>query len=273
MKKYLSFLSLFLLVSFISFAGGFSFRLNGGAIYLVGGDYNQAMDGWRAYVKSILQPSDTFVDNLKKLSWGGQFEGEILYEFISGFSVGISGGYMTASVKSGYQRNAYELMVSPSLSVIPLMANIHLLIPLCSALNLHMTAGAGVYITEVNYDYRETYSPSSQYSGTFKPKKENIFGAQAGIGFEIGLIKNIFLTIDVKGRYAEIGKLTGGWSGTYYGSPKSGDGTLWRYDYKGEYALIGIWEDAPSGVNYENVHEAKISMSGIIGLIGIRIAL
>jgi opacity protein-like surface antigen len=274
MKKSLVVLSVVLLVPLLSFGGDFSLRLSGGAATLMGGDFNKAQTGIRDYVNSIRQSTDTFSDNLKKLGWGGQFEAEFLYEFNPGFSFGLSAGYLTASVTSGFTRNAYELMLNPSLSVVPVLANLHWAKPLGAKLNLHLAAGAGPFITKVTYDYRETFSASSQYSGTYKPKGSTVFGAQAGAGLEMGLTKNVFLTLDVKGRYAQINKLTGSWSGTYYGSPRSGDNaTLYVYEYDGKHTLIGIWDKEPSGVHVQNVREASISMSGVVGLVGLRIAL
>ena len=274
MKRLLVILSLVLLVPVLSFGGDLSLKLSGGGAYLMGGDYNKAQTGLRDYVNSIRQSSDTFADNLKKLSWGGQFEAEFLYEFKPGFSVGLSAGYLAASVTTGFTRNAYELMLNPSLSVVPVLANLHWIKPLAAKLNLHVTAGAGPFITKLNYDYRETFSASSQYFGTYKAKGSTVFGAQAGAGLELALTKNVFLTLDVKGRYAQIGKITGDWSGTYYGSPRSGkDAEFYVYDYDGKYTLIGIWEKLPTGSHVQNAHEASIRMSGTIGLLGLRIGL
>ena len=274
MKRYAVFLSLVLLVTLVSFGGDFSFKLSGGGAYLMGGDFNKAQTGLRDYVNSIRQSTDAFTDNLEKLSWGGQFEAEFLYEFRPGFSVGLSAGYMMAAVTSEFQRNAYRWMLKPSVSAIPVLANLHWTMPLGAKLNVHLTAGAGPLITNIDMDYREVFSATREYSGTWEPKGKVVFGAQAGAGLEMALTKGVFLTLDVKGRYAQTGTLTGPWSGIYYGSPRSGEAaTLYSYDLDGTYALIGLWETKPAGTHVQNAHEASISLSGMTGLVGVRIAL
>jgi opacity protein-like surface antigen len=251
-----------------------SLKFSGGGTYLLGGDYNQAMDGWRNYEKTVVGASETFVDNLKKIGLGFRIGAELIYEFNPSLALGLEVGYLGASVESSFSRtwHNYKLTLTPSLSAVPTLLNVHYFMPLGEKLKLHAVAGAGAFLSRLEYGYA-IEDINYPYSGTWKPASKTVFGGQIGIGLEYALSASLALTFDVIGRYAEIPGFTGPWSGIYDGVEKSGTATLYYYDYDGTYPMIGLYETPPSGVHLQNVRDAKFSLSGVSALIGIRIGL
>jgi hypothetical protein len=256
------------------YGGKLSLKFNGGGMYLLGGDFNKSCDGLRDYEKSILGSTEKFVDNLKKLGMGFQFDAEVLYELNPSLAVGVEIGYLTASVQSGFERPAvsFKQTLTPTLSAVPITLNAHYFLPFGPKMMLDIVAGAGVFLSHLNYEYA-IESTNYPYSGTWKPESKIAFGAKAGVGLEYSLSNNIALAVDIGARFAEITGFTGPWSGTYAGTDKSGTGTLYYYNYDGKYPLVGIYETLSSGGHYQEVREAKFSLSGLSALIGIRVKL
>jgi hypothetical protein len=274
MKKFLAFLSLAVFLTVTVYGAKLSLKFNGGGTFLMGGDFNEASDGWRDYEKTVLGPGENFVDNLKKLGLGYQFGGELIYELSSSFAAGIEIGYLSATVKSGFERDwhSYKQTLTPTLSAIPITLNINYFAPIAAKIKFHAVAGAGACLSNLNYKY-DIQDTSNPYNGTWKPDQKIVFGAKAGVGLELALAGNFALTFDVVGRYAEITGFKGAWSGIYNGVARNGTGTLYYYKYDGTYPLIGIWETAPSGAHIQNLREGKFSLSGISALVGLRIYL
>jgi opacity protein-like surface antigen len=274
MKKFLTCLLLCAFLAATAYGGKLSLKFNGGGTYLLGGDYNKSMDGWRDYEKTVLGPSETFVDNLKKIGLGVQLGGELLYELSPSLAAGIEVGFLRASVESSFSRtwHNYKMALKPTLSAVPLTLNVHYFLPVGAGLKLQAMAGAGACFFNLNYEYdiEDIYSP---YSGTWKPKSKMIFGAKAGVGLELDLTANIALTFDIVGRFAEAGDLTGDWSGNYDGTPLSGTATLFYYEIDGTYPALGLFETLTAGGHYQNIRKAKLSLSGVSALVGFKIKL
>lgn len=253
-------------------AGVLSLKFNLGGTYLMGGDYNKTMDGWRDYELSVIGPSETFVDNLDKLGLGYQASVEVLYELSPSLAAGIEIGYLRASVTSWFSRtwHNHKTTLTPTLSGFPILLNVHYFMPLSGALKLHATAGGGILISHLNYEYayEDTTTP---YNGTWIPKDKIALAIKAGIGVEYGLTDSIALTFDLLGRFAETSSLTGEYSGIFKGSPYGGTATAYYVDYIGSYPMIVLFGSTPSSPNYQNVREAKFSYSGLSALFGVRI--
>jgi hypothetical protein len=272
MKKIVIALSLCVFLAATAQGGKLSLKFNGGGTYLLGGDFNKACDGLRDYEKSILGAGETLVDNLKKLGLGFQFGGEVLYELSPSFAAGLEIGYLSASVDSGFERSAvsFKQTLSPALSAVPITLNMHYFIPLGTKMKLNIVAGAGAFLSHLKYGY-DIVSTSYPYSGTWKPETKTVFGAKAGVGLEYRLSNRIALTFDIGGRFAEVTGFKGPWSGTYVGVARSGTGTIYYYELDGKYPLVGIYETLSSAGHYQNVREAKFSLSGVSALIGVRV--
>jgi len=274
MKKFLSCLSLCAFLAASAYGGTLSLKFTAGGTYLLGGDYNKSMDGWYDYEQTVLGPAETFTDNLNKLGLGFQFGGEVLYELSPSLAAGIEVGYLSASVESSFSRtwHNYKLTLNPTLSAIPLTLNIHYFLPFGSELRLHVTAGAGACLSNLNYKYdiQDVYTP---YGGTWTPDMKIAFAVKAGIGLEFMISPNIALTFDILGRLAEVQGFTGEFSGLWDGSPYNGTSSAYYYDYLGSYPIVTLHGAAPSGAAYQNVRLAKFSYSGVSALFGVRVNL
>jgi hypothetical protein len=251
-------------------------KINGGGFFLMGGDYNKWMVGFRDYELSVLGASETFVDSMKKLSLGYQFGAEVLFHFSPSLAIGIEAGYLSSSVTSHLERtwHNYKWTVNPTLSAIPVTLNIHYFKPLGKKLKLQAMAGAGAFFAsyEMIYNIEDTSYP---YSGTWSPDSQAVFGAKAGIGIEYPLAKKLALTFDVTGRYATVEGLSGPYEGIRKGTPYSGIGTqyFYYYDAEGKYPQLGVYDSEPSGSSVNNLRLARYSLSGVSLLVGVKIIL
>jgi hypothetical protein len=249
-------------------------RINLGGTYLMGGDYNKGITGFRDYELSVLGASESFVDNMKTLGLGYQFGIELLYNLNANLAVSIEAGYLGASVTSHLERtwHNYKWTVNPTLSAIPVTLNIHYFKLLGKKMKLHAMVGAGAFISSLDYIYNIEDSANS-YNGTWTPDSQTAFGAKAGVGIEYPLAGKLVLTFDVTGRYAQVKGFTGAYAGIYHGTAASGSGTMYIYDYDGTYPIFGIYSSVPSGAHLQNVREATFSLSGISLLVGVKINL
>ena len=267
-------LCLCVLLTTAAYAGKLAVKVNLGGTYLMGGDYNKGIEGFRDYELSVLGATETFVDEMNKLGLGYQLGAELLYNFNPSLAVGIEVGYLSASVTSHFERtwHSYKWTINPTLSAIPVTLNINYFKPLGKKMKLHAMAGVGAFISSLNYVYaiEDTANP---YNGTWTPDTKIVFGAKAGLGMEYPLAGKFVLTVDVNGRYASVKGFTGAYEGIYHGVPASGSGTMYIYDYDGTYPVFGIYASEPSGTHLQNVREAAFSLSGISLLVGIKINL
>jgi len=271
LHKTLAFLSLCALAAATAQAGSLSLKFNLGGTYLMGGDYNKVLDGWRDYELTVLGPAETFTDNLDKLGLGFQASAEVIYELGSNMAAGLEIGYFSASVESWFSRtwHDYKLTMNPTFSAVPILANFYYFMPLGGALKLHGTAGLGIMLAHLNmvYAIEDTFTP---YNGTWIPKDKVAFTAKAGIGVEYGLTETIALTFDILGRLGQITDLTGEYEGTFDGAPYSGTATGYVYDVVGLYPIFIMTETMPA---YPNIRAAKFGLGGLSALFGVRIGI
>ncbi len=274
MKKPLLDIFLLSFLATVAYAERITLRLNFGGTYFLDGDYNLAMDGMRNYEHMVLGPTENFIDNLKKFGLGYQIGGQLLIPVSTKFAIGIEINYLNTSVVSGFERDwhSYNWTLSPTLSSIPMLLSVNYITPLGGKIDLHLSAGGGAFFSSLNYTY-DIEDSVHPYSGTWTPDSKTVLGARAGIGLEFELSKKFALTFDISGQFAEIAGFSGSWEGIYSGIRKSGTGILYRYDYDGQYPMIGIYDIPPVGTHFQNVQKAKFSLSGISSQIGIKIPL
>lgn len=274
MKKIILCLGFCVCFATAAFAGKLAMKINLGGTFLMGGDYNKGITGFRDYELSVLGASETFVDSMKTLGLGYQLGVELLYYLDANLALGIEAGYLGASVTSHLERtwHNYKWTVSPTLTAIPLTLSINYFKPLGKKMKLHAMAGAGAFISSLDYVY-DIQDSANPYNGTWTPDSQTVFGAKAGIGVEYPLAKKLVLTVDLTGRYAQVKGFSGAYEGIYHGVPASGSGTIYIYDYDGVYPIFGIYTSEPSGAHLQNVREATFSLSGVSLLVGVKINL
>jgi len=277
MKKAVLGILLSLSMSVFAFSGGFSIKVNGGANFLMGGDYNAAIEDANAEWQASAW---TVGSELEKLSMGWNFGAEFIYNITDQMGIGLGVGYLMASNESTINLSSVGLTQSytykPSASIIPITLNFHYFMPVGDTMNIHFTAGPGLYISNFNFeDQWQVPLLLVDLTETFEPDGVMGFGFQGGLGIEFALSPNISLCLDVLGRMANISGLTGGatLAGTILGIPVSASETgitLYYYEYGG-YSYLSISDTLPSGSGISNAREASVSLSGVAAQFGIKI--
>jgi len=281
MKRAVLGVILCLSLAVFGFSGGFSIKLNGGANFLMGGDYNTIIgdmnDEWHSY------PSLTVASDLSKLSLGWNFGAEFIYNITEEMGLGLGIGYITATNESTLRAQnlvAYEAATfTPSVSAIPITLNFHYALALGETMKFQFNIGPGLYISSFRLieDGVIGLLPSTELivlTVDYQPEGVVAFGFQGGLGIEFALSPSISLCLDVLGRMANPSGFAGPWtqSGTVLGIPfsSSGSGTMYYYE-QGGYSHFEIMSTIPSGSGVSNAREASVSLSGVAAQFGIKI--
>ena len=280
MKKALLGVLLCLSMAVFAFSGGFSIKVNGGANFLMGGDYNTIVEDTNAYWHST---GVTIGGALDKLSMGWNFGAEFIYNITDQMGVGLGVGYITASNESTMTATSGPLQLTntwtPSVSAIPITLNFHYFLPVSDMMNVHFTVGPGLYISTFKWDIYDALGTTADpdilnETALYRPDGVLGFGFQGGLGIEFAVSSNISLCLDVLGRMASLSGFSGPWTltGSIAGFPfsDSGTGTFYYYE-SGGYANYSVSDTMPSGGGVSNAREASVSLSGVVAQFGIKI--
>jgi len=284
MKKFLVVLCLCCVLASYGFGSGFSLKLSGGLSYLMGGDYNDIIQGRTDDYRS--EPTLSVSSDLKKLTLGWNAGAEAIMLFTDSLGVGLGIGYISASNESTMSGTLLGVIAMadtyrPTISAVPITLNFHYFLPIGPTMNVHFFAGPGLYFGSVKFENEVSISLfATDTTISMKPESSTAFGFQGGLGLEIGLSSNIFLALDVQGRVASFSELKGPWTatGTLLGVPVSfsGTGTLWYRETPNSGTYYANWDISttqPTGIGNRNVHAASFSLSGVSAQLGFRIAL
>lgn len=248
----------------------FGLKIGGGLGYLDGGDVNAGYQGLSDLYREILSliPHTTFSGRYEPFHLGMDFNGEIFYQVSPEIAIGLGVGVLTATRESsmtltdGHDSSVFYW--KPTVKAIPVTLNFHYFVPVAGGVKLVLSAGAGVFIA--GFDMEQTFF--SDESNLMETSAVG-FGGHGGLGLEIELTKSLSLTLDLLGRYARVGGLTGTWS-----DEPGAEGKLWYLDAtiegEGPYPMVILDEGIPSGEGavMENVREAKLGLSGFSAVIG-----
>lgn len=282
MKKALMGILLCLSLSVWGFSSGLSLRLGGGLSYLTGGDLNSALQSQNEYYQAQFT---SVSGEFQKLSLGLDFDAELVWNLSPSLGLGVGAGFLRASRESGVSPSlgliGLTKTIGPSVSVIPVTLNAHYWLALGPRLNLHVSAGPGLYVSF--FRYREQYDLPILIIDTdlsYSPKPAVTFGFQGLVGLEMAVGDSFWLTLDVVGRFASVTGLNGDWTetGHSFGSPftTSGVGSLWSYEDKVDgstYIFTQVSSRPPSGSNLNNIRNASVGLSGVGARIGLRLRL
>ncbi len=280
MKKTILAVVLCLSLSTLGFSAGLSFKATGGLSLLMGGDWNDIIEGENAFYQDGLT---TVSSTLEKLSMGLTFEGELIYHVTENIGIGVGSGYITASKDSTVEGMLAVFPISlglkPTVSAIPIMLNLHYFMPVSPTINVHFYAGPGLYLSTFKLDSHTVFEGIADLTATFRPESKAAFGVQGGIGIELAVGGNMWLVVDAQGRFVNISELVGDvvTTGTVLGFPINDtetNQTLW-YD---EFQSGGVWyaeytlgATQPTGAGVRNVKAASIGLTGVTFQAGFRI--
>jgi len=262
----------------------FSLKLSGGIHFATLGDLAKGIDGQQAYLK------DEYGDitgSYEAPRLGLGFGAEFLFQFAPRFAAGLGVGYLTHAKDSqvSYPISFIDTKekIGPKLSVIPITANLHYLLPFGRKLKLDLNAGAGYYLATMNYEYRMDLSLLG-YEGydtyTFKSNRGTL-GFQGGLGLEFAFGRRIALCLDIIGRLVSFDGFKGDWT-------EKGGGDFWEYDdagtdhemwyyvwtYGGKpYDLVVFQTEKPFGSLVSDVRSAKVDLTGVTATLSLKISL
>lgn len=168
----------------------------------------------------------------------------------------------------------------PKLNVYPIFLTGYYFHPVMEKLNVFINCGAGFYFGKQSWEnsYTESYDDEFMFTMTDKAKLSGTaFGFKGGIGVEYKASDNIALFVEGNGRTGTIGNLEGDQTLTEGSYTENNSGTLWYYKERfNEFNIdvIGyeVSDEKPDYPADHAVRKWKTKLSGLTGLIGIRIS-
>jgi len=284
MKKILFLILILSLAAVPGFSQKFAFKLGSGMSWAESGDLAAGIQGQSDLLKQVYGLADTFLAPKN----GVHISGEFLFYPWKIFGIGIGVGYfkMNKDSSAAYGNNYLSTTeaIKPAVTVIPITLNLHLLLPLSSRLRFDLEAGAGYYMTQLDWNFRADYSllglsGSDEY--TFRAKK-NAWGLQAGIGFEYLIMSKLSLVVNAlaqsvklepyMGTYTNTGK---GDFGTY--SSTGGDASFWYYERRAgdtTFPQVAFQVEEPAVTPWvQNARKARLDLKGFTATIGLKIGI
>jgi opacity protein-like surface antigen len=263
----------------------FNLKLSGGYGIIAGGDMPETTDG----VNDVLADLATLegfavTDKLENAKWGAEFGGEFIFNINRKFSVSLGMEYIRkatdsiAAIELGSLARL-SLEWEPEYTAIPIMFSGYYFIPLGQNTKGYVKAGAGYYFAKIKYTIREEEEVLgiTYYEQQDGEAKDNGFGFHGGLGLEYSVAANIALFAEGTGRYVNLND----WDVENRSSSSMGDavetGKFWYAEEYNEgtnkfYATMQLSEERPDDPSFRNVRKAKISLSGFVLKLGIKIS-
>ena len=270
--------------------GKFSLRIQGGWSCFSAGDINPGTQAFFDWYVGYWPASD---GGYRALHNGYELGGDFIFELRPWLGLGIGGGYLRSSRTSQMSFWLIDpgsdvggvIISAPKLSAVPIRLGLFLTVPLSKKLNFQADAGASCYFGARYSD--EWHMWESQMATVMEEiqvvtraeRKQAPLGFQGGIGLELELQHNLFLSLDARGRYARFC----GWAGTSViyiyeigdEATFSERGLLYYEDVPtlpGSPRLIMVQSDPPDGPN-EEPRQAVVDFNGVSLQVGIRVRL
>jgi opacity protein-like surface antigen len=263
---------LILLLPGISKAERFGIKLTAGINYLEVGDPNASLKGFADFLKDWANGGGETIDGgIKKIHFGLDLEGEVVFYLTSRFGISVSSGYIYGN--KGVEENKIAFMNQTysdgmKVSAIPVRLGVYYYLPLSSRIRFFLNGGAGYYFAKWSENYRNEFN-SNVFTRDQKAKASGI-GFHGGVGFELKLVPHIVFIFEGQGRYVKIGSFKGerdsaGRETTlYYWEQQIFANLDW-------YPKVDLWPYEPFGVHIRNVREATVDFSGFTFRAGIKI--
>jgi len=268
-----------------TYAQKWSLKLGTGIGYASGGDFSAGVRGLSDYAKFLYSDLD------------GEFRpphlaadivaGEVIVYVRPRIGFGIGAGFFQLARSSELTYSLGDAPVReklrPVFSAVPIQANVHYRIPLTARLNLDVNAGVSYLLAKVTWQWEQTLAFGS-YQYTFSDRftytaRRGGLGFQAGVSIEYPLSTRIGLFLQVSGRVVTIKAIKGSWTeqggdGTYNFNETATNQKAWYYDWEtnaASYGQIVFQETQPASPTFRNVREARLNLSGVGAILGIKI--
>jgi hypothetical protein len=259
----------------------FSLKLNAGAAWLDGGDFNRSIGGWKDYYRDRESPSFSSSFGLNGLTRVFEVQAELAVRFSPRWSAGLSVGYIpgTTSGEVSTLRSEETAYTLPSgqggtiavteessrplryeLRAVPVLLTIYWSFPLRDNLQLSLGAGGGMYFGQYDFheeyfyslDYRDTQSAAGapvQYIDLYELTGEyserasaRAFGAHGLVGLDFRVSPSLAVTFEIVGRWAGLDDWKGEKTDAYEWSQTWGFGGVFSEAGEAEESAEGkLW--------------------------------
>ncbi len=271
-----------------------SFKISGGLSYIFGGGINSHLRSYDSYLSDMTEYEG---NNIRRLHYIPELEGELRWDLTSKLALSIGIGYISGKNKSNlkyegpfpFQTSSnptQQYFLKPEAKAVPLKLGVYYTLSLSPKINLFLNSGFGVYFSKCSLYKKHTSSSWGVYLVYYTKEEQydvraNILGFNGGIGFEYDIAKNLVIVMDIQGRYTRTKNLKGTrlysvWDLPYVkeeGILYIGERDMTDEGY-GKYCPdLMISQSEPSGEEYRNIREAVLDFSGFSLRVGIRIKL
>ncbi len=282
-----------------SFRPNLSLKLSAGYGYAAIGDINRHIKAFDDYMADSL----SFYEGGMMRGIGHiipDFEAELSIRISPRLDLALGTGYISGSRKDDFQTVGrfpiffqfdaddvlYEFDIEPKVRAIPLKLGLYYSWALTPRIDLLLNAGSGLYFSkaaliksnDIHYLNANTI-PEMPYVISQDDVSGTGLGFHGGIGLEYRLTRGIFLVLDVQGRYARVGKLSGirtyGFLNYHVDGPQGGtdEGTL--YIGTRDMTAEGYGDNCPDLAvsSSPTMKRASLDLSGVSLRAGFRIKL
>lgn len=269
-KAVLFILALAVLVSAVPAAaqgGRFSIRLYGAPALLAGGDVNDGMQGLSDYWGRIAEVAGYSVSGaFGPARFGLEFGGDVVFRITPRLGIGLGAGYINVSRESAlefsHEADTLPETVRAAYGSVPIRLGLFYTIPVSAKMNVVLSVGPELHLAHASTFWGLT-------EGSDVIRQENTvtgtgLGFQAAAAFEFKLSPSVGLLLEIAGRFAKFGGLTGTFSTGDNTSSVESTGTLYAVEVPGvgseRFLVVMVSEAAPFG--YASVREAKVDLTG-----------
>lgn len=242
--------------------GRFTIRLYGGPSLFSGGDVNGAR-GMAEYYNSMLEDGGFAIDGeFHPAHFGPEAGADFIYRVAKTVGFGIGIGYLNASRESPFTMSRGSLnftqIARAAYGSIPLRLGVFLAIPVSAKTSIALSAGPELHLARAStyWEYAEDYNQYIRMENDVTGTGFGFFGSAA---LELKLSDSIGLLLEIAGRYARFGGLTGTIVVEDAADSESTSGTLYLLEIPvgPGFPFLIVTESKPGGAT-----EAKLDLSG-----------
>ncbi|MFC2167179.1 hypothetical protein ACFLQZ_04365, partial [Acidobacteriota bacterium] len=232
--------------------------------------------------------TSTLTGDGPKLNAGIDMFAEVIAFLTDNFGLGLGFGYTQRTAEGdialttivpGFGNVVEGWKAEPKIAVPSLLLSAHYFYPLMEKLNIFFNAGIGLYFGTESWEgslsyasplYTEMSTETATFNGT-------AVGFHGGFGAEFKVNSNISFFVEGRGRAATIKSLKGDRDYlSFDGESSKESGTIWYVDSPFEELNIEMIEyrvqdTKPDDPWLQNVRKWEVKLSGISGVVGIRI--
>jgi hypothetical protein len=243
--------------------GRFTIRFYGGLGLYSGGDINEA-GGMADYYSNYLEDLGFSIDGeFHAAHFGLEAGADFIFNITPSIGIGLGVGYLNASRESLITMAKgsvdFTQTIRAAYGSVPLRLGVFWTIPISAKISVALSAGPELHLANAStfWEYAEDYDDFARMENNITGTGLGFFGSAA---FEIKLSGTIGLLLEITGRYARFGGLTGSLTTEDSQHTESTSGTLYLLEIpygSSDFPFLMVVEEKPGGAA-----EAKLDLSG-----------